>query len=123
MATPKITPFPFPKQVPETIPKPPQEITQGDLSFILATRMEVERLKYLLTEAEASVKARLEAGAAVEQGPHVGTLQENFRKSPGWRDVAERLAERLYGNGRGFGYCEGVLKNTKPTRSVQLVVA
>ena len=123
MATPKITPFPSPAQVPETPHKLPQEVTQGDLSYILATRMEVDRIKANLAEAEASAKARLEAGAAVEPGAHLATLKEHWRKSTSWRDVAERVANRLYVDGRGFGYCEGVLKNTKPTRTVTLHVA
>ncbi len=122
MATTKVIPFPSTAQVPPTI-QTPQEITQGDLSYILATRLEVDRLKANLAEAEVSVKAQLEAGAAVEHGVYRTWLKENFRRAIAWRDVAERLAERLYGNGRGFGYCEGVLKSTKPTRTVSLDVA
>ncbi len=123
MATAKIVPFPSPTQVPETFPGAPQEVTQGDLSYILATRLEVDRLKGLLAEAEASVKSRLEAGAAVEHGVYRTWLKEHFRRAVAWREVSERLAERLYGNGRGPGYCEGVLKNTKPTRTASLHVA
>ena len=122
MATSKVIPL-IPRTQAQPLPKPPQEITQGDLSYILATRLELDRLKSPLTEAEASVKARLEGGAAVEHGVYRTWLKENFRRAIAWRDVAERLAERLYGNGRGFGYCEGVLKSTKPTRTVSLDVA
>ena len=122
MATSKVIPL-IPRTQAQPLPKPPQEITQGDLSYILATRMEVDRLKANLAEAESSVKARLEAGAAIEQGVYRTWLKEHFRSSVSWREVAERLAERLYGNGRGSGYCEGVLKNTKPTRTVSLHVA
>ncbi len=122
MATSKVIPL-IPRTQAQPIHKPPQEITQGDLSYILATRLEIDRLKANLAEAEASVKARLEAGAAVEHGVYRTWLKENFRRAIAWRDVAERLAERLYGNGRGFGYCEGVLKSTKPTRTVSLHVA
>ncbi len=122
MATPKVIPFPSTAQVPPTI-QIPQEITQGDLSYILATRLEIQRLKTNLTEAEESLKFRLEAGARVESGVFRTWLKEHFRRAVAWREVAERVANRLYGDGRGHGYCEGVLKSTKPTRTVQLVVS
>ena len=121
-ATRNIIPFPASQQAPQTI-QTPQEVSQGDLSFILATRLEVERLTALLTEAEQSVKARLEAGANVEQGVYRTWLKEHFRRAVAWREVSERLAERLYGEGRAFAYCENTLKNTKPTRTVSLHVA
>ena len=121
-ATSKLTVLPIPPQAPQVV-QTPQEITQGDLSYILATRLEVERLKGLLTEAEASVKARLEAGAAVEHGVYRAWLKEHLRSSVSWREVAERLANRLYGDGRGYGYCEKVLSSTKPSRIVQLLVS
>ena len=122
MATTKVIPFPSTAQVPQTI-QTPQEITQGDLSYILATRLEIQRFKANLTEAEESLKFRLKAGAQVESGVFRAWLKEHFRRAVAWREVADRLAERLYGNGRGSGYCEGVLKNTKPTRTVQFVVS
>ncbi len=121
MANSNLTVFPTPVQAPQTV-QTPQEVSQGDLSYILATRMEVERLKALLTEAEASVKSRLEAGAAVEHGVYRTWLKEHFRSSVSWREVAERLANRLYGDGRGFGYCENVLSSTKSNRTLSLNV-
>ena len=121
MATPKITPFPSPKQVPETPHKPPQEITQGDLSYILATRMEVDRLKTNLAEAEESVKSRLEAGASVQYGAFRTWLKENLRRNVAWKSVVVRLANRLGLNGEA--YCSNVLGNTKPTRVVSLHIA
>ena len=122
MATSRVIPL-IPRTQAQPLPKPPQEITQGDLSYILATRMEVDRLKTNLAEAEASVKSRLEAGAAVEHGVYRTRLKEHFRCAVAWREVSERLAERLYGEGRAFAYCENTLKNTKPTRTVSLHVA
>ena len=68
MANSNLTVFPTPAQASQTVQTPPQEVTQGDLSYILATRLEVERLDKLLTDAEASVKDRLKAGATVEPG-------------------------------------------------------
>ena len=114
---PQIIPF----RKPTTTSQTPREVTQGDLSYILATRLEIDRFKSLLTEAEASVRSRLEAGAAVESGEHLATLREHWRKSTSWRNVAERLANRVYGPGQGDGYCQRVLAGTKPTRSVQLI--
>ena len=93
------------------------------MSFILATRLEIQRLKANLTEAEESLKFRLKAGARVESGVFRAWLKEHFRRAVAWREVAERLATRLYGDGRGSGYCEGVLKSTKPTGTVTLHVA
>ncbi len=122
MATAKVIPFPSTAQVPPTI-QTPQEITQGDLSYILATQLEIQRLKANLTEAEESLKFRLKAGARVESGVFRAWLKEHFRRAVAWREVSERLAERLYGEGRAFAYCENTLKNTKPTRTVSLHVA
>ncbi len=38
------------------------------------------------------------------------------------RSVAARLAERLYGDGRGHAYAQNVLQNTKATKTLSLVV-
>jgi len=122
MATSKVIPL-IPRTQAQPLPNPPQEVTQGDLSYILATRMEVDRLKANLAEAEESVKSRLEAGASVAYGAFRARLKEHFRRAVAWREVTERLAERLYGNGRGSGYCENVLQNTKPTRTASLHIA
>jgi len=67
MATSKVIPL-IPRTQAQPIPKPPQEITQGDLSYILATRLEIDRLKANLAEAEEGVRSRLEAGASVQYG-------------------------------------------------------
>ena len=39
------------------------------------------------------------------------------------RSVAVRLAERLYGDGRDHAYAANVLQNSKPSRTVALVVS
>ena len=51
MATSKVIPL-IPRTQAQPLPKPPQEITQSDLSYILATRLEIDRLKTNLAEAE-----------------------------------------------------------------------
>ncbi len=122
MANSNLTVFPTPVQAPQTV-QTPQTITQGDLSYILATRLEIDRLKANLAEAEKSVKSRLKAGASVEFGAIRAWFKEHFRRTVAWREVTERLAERLYGNRRGSAYCENVLQNTKPTGTASLHIA
>lgn len=80
-------------------------------------------LKAELEATEAAVKVALETGLPVEPGPHTAILRELLRRSVSWRSVTERLADRLYGEGKGFPYCEKVLRNTKPNRILQLLVS
>jgi hypothetical protein len=102
--------------------EPVVEISQAKLELIILLRNERERLKEQLEEAEAEVRAALEANAPVEPGVHVASLKESFRRNVAWREVAERLGDRFYGDGKGEGYCEKVLQSTKPTRTVSLAV-
>ena len=101
---------------------PAVEIPQAKLEFIILLRNERERLKEQLEEAEAEVRAALEAHAPVEPGVHSANLKESFRRNVAWREVAERLGDRLYGDGKGDGYCEKVLAGTKPARTVSLQI-
>ena len=101
MATSKVIPL-IPRTQAQPLPKPPQEITQGDLSFILATRLEVDRLKANLAEAEESVKSRLEAGASVAYGAFRARLKENLRRNVAWKSVVVRLANRKMHLGQTF---------------------
>lgn len=98
------------------------EIPQAKLELIILLRNERDRLKEQLEEAEAEVRAALEADAPVEPGVHIASLKESFRRSVSWREVAERLGDRLYGDGRGEGYCEKVLQSTRPARTLSLAV-
>lgn len=121
MAVNTVIPFP---QVPQVIPLSPQEpITQAQLERVIQLRNAVAAFKGHLEKAESQVQTALEAGASIEPGTHVASLKESFRRNISWRDVAVRLAERLYGDGRGNAYAENVLQNTKPSRSVSLVVS
>ena len=101
---------------------PAVEIPQAKLELIILLRNERERLKEQLDAAEAEVRAALEANAPVEPGVHVAELKESLRRNVAWREVAERLGDRLYGDGKGEPYCEKVLSSTKPTRTVSLNV-
>lgn len=99
-----------------------EQITQLELAALLSLRNRARQLEAQIADAEKSVRDRLEAGGRVELGEHTATLKESFRRNVAWREVSERLADRLYGESRGVGYCEGVLNNTRPTRTVSLVV-
>lgn len=104
-------------------PQPAREVSQAQLKNIISLRNSFAALKSELEAAEVEVKAALESGVPVEPGLHIAALQEHFRRSIAWREVSGRLAERLYGEGRGEAYCENVLQNTHPTRSVELKVS
>src|ERR1700693_1223224 len=116
MATPNVTRdvvIPFVSQSASIIPNP---ITQFELAAILSLRNRAGQLVEQVEEAEASVRARLDIGATVEGGEHCAPPRESLRRNVSWRDVAERLGDRLYGEARGQAYCENVLKNTRPSR-------
>ena len=120
MAVHTVVPFPgVPQAVPTT--ETPQ-ITQAQLDRIISLRNSIAALKAELELAEGITKSALEIGITVEPGTHVATLKESFRRNISWRDVAVRLAERLYGEGRGDAHAANVLQNTKPDRTVNLVI-
>jgi hypothetical protein len=114
IALPSVVPFPAAPAV--------EQITQLEIAALLSLRNRARQLEAQIADAEKSVSDKLTVGASVEAGEHTASLKESFRRNVGWRDVSERLAERLYGEGRGEAYCENVLQNTKPSRSVSLVV-
>jgi hypothetical protein len=117
-AVPSVIPFP------QVIPSPEKQIvTQNQLERVIQLRNAVDAFTKHLDKAESEVKTALESGAEVEPGTHVASLKETSRRNISWRDVAVRLAERLYGDGRGNAYAENVLQNTKPSRSVSLLVS
>jgi hypothetical protein len=99
-----------------------EPITQLELGALLSLRNRVRQLEQQIADAEASIQTRLEMNAAVETGEHTAELKESSRRSVAWRVVAERLGDRLFGSGKGDGYCERVLRSTRPTRTVNLDV-
>jgi hypothetical protein len=118
MATQKVTPIAVAPQ-----PSPRVEsVTQDSLAEIISLRQQIETLEKQLGEVQADVQSALAAGAAVEEGTHIADLKEAFRRNVAWREVAERLGDRLYGEGQGEGYCQRVLAATKPARTVSLHV-
>jgi len=100
----------------------PEPITQLELAAFLSLRGRLHQLEKHVEDAEQSIKERLEKGCLVEEGDHTATLKENLRRNVAWREVCERLGDRLFGNGKGEPYCERVLASTKPTRTVSLKV-
>jgi hypothetical protein len=109
----KIAVVPFPA---------PQPITQTELLLLLGMRGRLHQLETQVEAAEQSIKDRLEEGCSVEEGDHTAALKENLRRNVSWRDIATRLGDRLFGNGKGEPYCAKVLSSTKPSRSVSLVI-
>ena len=107
----KLTVVPFPA---------PQQISQLELSLLISLRGRLQILEGQVENAERSIKTRLESGASLEPGDHRAELKENFRRNVSWKDVVVRLAERLRMDGEA--YCGKVLKSTKPTRSISLVL-
>jgi len=99
-----------------------EQITQKELNALLDSRSLLAQLEKQVREQEAAIRQHLEAGASVESGPRVAELKEAFRRNIAWREVAERLGDRLYGDGKGEAYCNKVLQSTKPTRTLNLWV-
>jgi hypothetical protein len=110
---------PFVIQIPSN---PPQEVTQFEIAALLSLRNRARQIEKQIADAEESIRTRLRAGAPVQVGEHSAELKESFRRNVAWREVAERLGNRLYGEDRGAAYCSNVLANTKPTRTVSLVL-
>jgi hypothetical protein len=107
-------------QVPQSVPT--TEISQAELIDLIEARNVLAQLKEKVAGLESGIKARLEYGASVQTGVHVAELKENLRRNVAWREVAERLGDRLYGDGKGEPYCDKVLSSTKPTCTVSLTV-
>lgn len=99
----------FPQSVPAV-----QSVSQGNLAQILELRHRIESLEAELKAAESSVRAQIEAGAAVEPGLLNAFLKTTERRSVSWKFVCEReLGEK---------YCNRVLAHTKPSETISLVV-
>jgi hypothetical protein len=104
---------------PQSVPAEP--ITQQELTTFLSLRGRLSQLESQVEEAEQSIKSRLEAGATLEPGDHVAELKESFRRNVAWKEVAVRLANKLY-YGKGAGYVAGILHRTKPVRAISVEV-
>jgi hypothetical protein len=118
------------QSIPQSIPQsklaiviPIQEpainpVTQEELETLLLLRNDLKKCEEQIESIESDLKARLVAGADVEEGVHVAALKETSRRNVAWKNVVIRLAERLKMDGEL--YCARVLASTKPNRTVSL---
>ena len=105
-----------------SFPSKEEQITQAQLIRVVSLRNMISALRSDLEAVESGIKVALENGASVQPGVHVASLKETLRRNVAWREIAERLADRLY-SGKGHAYTENVIGNTHPTPSVSLVVS
>ena len=106
-------------QLPASFLKP---ISQLDLETVILLRNTLKRKQQELDSMEAALKARLEAGASVEEGVHTAEMRVSARRTVAWKAVAADLADTVFGDGKGDSYCEDVLNSTAPTKTVSLHV-
>jgi hypothetical protein len=99
-----------------------EPVTQLEIVALLSLRNRARQLAEQVSAAETSIRNRLEAHAEVEAGDHTAELTASSRRTVAWREVAERLGDRLYGDGKGEGYCDRVLQSTRPSQTVHLTV-
>jgi len=99
----------------------PQAVSQLEILALLSLRGRLHQLQGQVEAAEQSIRMRIEKGCAVEEGDHIAGLKENFRRNVAWKDIATRLADKVY-FGKGLSYVERILRRTKPTRTVSLVI-
>jgi len=118
MATQTVTHHSPVVQFPQSVPA--VEITQQELVDLIEARNVFAQLEAKVESLESAIKARLEAGAAVQPGVHVAQLKTSSRRNVAWKDVVMRLAERLKLNGEA--YYARVLAATKPSTTVSLDV-
>ena len=100
----------------------PQQISQLELSLLISLRGRLAQLEGQVENAEQSIKTRLEKGCSVEEGDHVALLKPTNRRNVAWKAIVERLGDRLFGPGQGIRYAEKVLRRTKPTPGISLVI-
>lgn len=125
MATPSLTNVEHPYITPRStnvVQLPAQPVTQLEVAALISLRHRSKQIDEQISEAERSIRTRLEAGGYVEPGEHSAALKESFRRNVSWREISERLADRIFGKGNGDAYCERVLRSTKPTRTVSLTL-
>ncbi len=92
----------------------PTTVNQAQLAHIVWLRQQVEQTKAKLEQAEAALRATLDAGAPVEPGLLRAFLKTIERRSVAWKAVVEREL--------GEDYAKRVLAATKPETFTHLVV-
>lgn len=99
---------------------PSVEISQHEIAELIEAQNTLGKLQLRVNSLEDSILARLQAGAVVEGGLHCAEVKKNSRRSPAWKDITQRLAQRL-----GFdpdAYVSNVISHTKPSISYSLEV-
>src|ERR1700676_1703956 len=96
------------------------KISQDEPETFILLRNDLKKCAEQIDAIENDLKARLAAGADVEEGIHVAALKENSRRNVAWKSVVIRLAERLKMDGEL--YCARVLASTKPNRTISLEI-
>jgi hypothetical protein len=100
-----------------------ETVTQFDLARYLKVKQELKDLKGEYFDLQAQLVEQLEGGHHIEEGTRKAELKPWERVTVSWRSVAERLAEKHYGSGKGKGYCNRIVKTSKPTQYSKLVVS
>lgn len=100
----------------------PEQITQIELELLASLHSRAAQIEKQIDDAESSIMMRLRVGASVEHGQHSAFIKESSRRSVSWREVAERLAIRAFGQKKGELYCPRVLASTKPQKSFSLEI-
>jgi hypothetical protein len=102
--------------------KPLKKISQKILTDIQKRRAALATAETELKALEARVFAALKAEAKLEPGLFIATVRVSERRSPKWREVAEREIDAIRGEGEGFKFAERVLAATKPSVSEKLEI-
>jgi hypothetical protein len=111
----------------KVIELPPQFITQGMLREIVILRQQVEEIEKAVSEREGLIFQALTQGREVEAGIIKAYLKEiPGRRTPQWKEVTKRLADRLHDldakHPTGEGYVNLVIENTKPSEATKRLV-
>jgi hypothetical protein len=91
-----------------------ENISQFELAAICTLRDRAQQIQQQIEEAEASIRARLEAGTEVERGAFHAYLKTVERRSVSWKGVVEREL--------GEDYAVRVLAATRPDKFSTLVI-
>ena len=100
----------------------PQTVSQLEILTLLSLRARLHQIEKQVEDAEQSIKSRLESGCSVEEGDHVALLKPTSRRNVAWKSIVERLGDRLFGPGQGSRYAEKVLRRTRPTPGLSLII-
>jgi hypothetical protein len=99
---------------------PSDQISQAELIEFFGAQKTLAALQKHVDILESTLLARLRSGATVEAGEHTAEVKRSTRRSPSWKEIVKRLADRL-----GYdpdAYTSNVILHTKPSESFSLEV-